>query len=122
MKYHDFILCSIGSVIIGANAQTYTLNATIPWRPKAPSSVDQSLIYNSTYYLSDRTNGGVQVISLANDSQVTIVGGFTTTILNGTVDKTNSGPNGMVVIPDRNELYASDANGIVKVIDLFSLK
>jgi hypothetical protein len=122
MKYYNFLLCYIGSVIIGANAQTYTLNATIPWRPKAPSSVDQSLIYNSTYYLSDRTNGGVQVISLANDSQVTIVGGFTTTILNGTVDKTNSGPNGMVVIPDRNELYASDANGIVKVIDLFSLK
>jgi hypothetical protein len=104
------------------DAQTYTLNATIPWSPKAPSSVDQSLIYNNTYYLSDRTNGGVQVISLANDSQTTIIGGFTTTIVNGTVVKTESGPNGLTVIPDRNELYATDAHGIVRVIDLFSLK
>lgn len=122
MKYHTFLLCYIGSVIAAVNAQTYTLNATIPWRPKAPSSVDQSLIYNDTYYLSDRTNGGVQVISLANDSQITIVGGFTTTIINNTVVKTESGPNGLLVIPDRNELYATDAHGIVKVIDLFSLK
>jgi hypothetical protein len=122
MKYHTFLLCYIGSVIAAVNAQTYTLNATIPWRPKAPSSVDQSLIYNDTYYLSDRTNGGVHVISLANDSQITIVGGFTTTIVNNTVVKTESGPNGLLVIPDRNELYASDAHGIVKVIDLFSLK
>ena len=122
MKYHTFLLCYIGSVIAAVNAQTYTLNATIPWRPKAPSSVDQSLIYNDTYYLSDRTNGGVQVISLANDSQITIVGGFTTTIVNNTVVKTESGPNGLLVIPDRNELYATDAHGIVKVIDLFSLK
>jgi len=104
------------------NAQTYTLKATIPWHPKPPSSVDQSLIYNDTYYLSDRTNGGVQVISLANDSQITIIRGFTTTVVNNTVDKTESGPNGLVVIPDRNELYATDAHGIVKVIDLFSLE
>jgi hypothetical protein len=121
MKYHSFLPYCIWSVIAGASAQPYTLNATIPWRPKPPSSVDQSLIYNSTYFLSDRTNGGVQVISLANDSQITIIGGFTTTILNGTVDKTNSGPNGLVAIPDRNEIYAGDANGIVKVIDLSTL-
>jgi hypothetical protein len=122
MKYHTFLLCYIGSVIAAVNAQTYTLNATIPWHPKAPSSVDQSTIYNNTYYLSDRTNGGVQVISLTNDSQITIIGGFTTTIVNNTVVKTESGPNGLTVIPDRNELYASDAHGIVKIIDLFSLK
>jgi hypothetical protein len=122
MKYHTFLLCCVGSVIAAVNAQTYTLNATIPWKPKAPSSVDQSTIYNGTYYLSDRTNGGVQVISLANDSQITIIKGFTTTIVNNTVLKTESGPNGLRVIPDRNELYATDAHGIVKVIDLFSLE
>jgi hypothetical protein len=122
MKYHTFLLCYIGSVIAAVNAQAYTLNATIPWKPKAPSSVDQSTIYNGTYYLSDRTNGGVQVISLTNDSQITIVKGFTTTIVNNTVVKTESGPNGLRVIPDRNELYATDAHGIVKVIDLFSLE
>jgi hypothetical protein len=122
MKYHTSLLCCIGSVIAAVNAQPYTLNATIPWKPKPPSSVDQSTIYNGTYYLSDRTNGGVQVISLTNDSQITIVKGFTTTIVNHTVVKTESGPNGLRVIPDRNELYATDAHGIVKVIDLFSLE
>src|ERR1700722_9701951 len=122
MKYHTFLLCYIGSAITAVNAQTYTLNATIPWHPKAPSSVDQSTIYNNTYYLYDRPNGGVQVISLTNDSQITIVGGFTTTIVNNTVVKTESGPNGLGVIPDRNDLYATDAHGIVKVIDLFSLE
>src|ERR1700743_3279248 len=91
MKYHSFLLCYIGSVITGVNAHTYALNATIPWSPKAPSSVDQSLIYNSTYYLSDRTNGGVQVISLANNSQITIIGGFTTTVVNNTVEQTEAG-------------------------------
>jgi hypothetical protein len=122
MKYHTSLLCCIGSVIAAVNAQTYTLNATIPWKPKAPSSVDQSTIYNGTYYLSDRTNGGVQVISLANNSQITLIKGFTTTIANGSVVKTESGPDGLRVIPDRNELYATDAAGIVKVIDLFSLE
>lgn len=122
MKYHHFLLYSIGSVVAGASVQPYTLNATIPWHPKPPSSVDQSLIYNNTYFLSDRTNGGVQVISLKNDSQVTIIKGFTANIVNGSVDKTNSGPNGLVAIPDRNELYAADADGIVKVIDLSTLK
>ena len=122
MKYHTSLLCCIGSVIAAVNAQTYTLNATIPWKPKAPSSVDQSTIYNGTYYLSDRTNGGVQVISLTNDSQITLIKGFTTTVVNNTVVKTESGPNGLRVIPDRNELYATDAHGIVKVIDLFSLE
>ena len=122
MKYHTSLLCCIGSVIAAVNAQVYTLNATIPWKPKTPSSVDQSTIYNGTYYLSDRTNGGVQVISLADDSQITLIKGFTTTIVNNTVMKTESGPNGLRVIPDRNELYATDAHGIVKVIDLFSLE
>src|ERR1700733_12872155 len=112
MKYHTSLLCCIGTVIAAVNAQTYVLNAIIPWKPKAPSSVDQSTIYNDTYYLSDRTNGGVQVISLTNDSQITIVKGFTTTIVNSSVAKTESGPNGLRVIPDRNELYAADAHGI----------
>jgi hypothetical protein len=121
MKYHTF-LCCVGSVIAAVNAQIYTLNATIPWKPRAPSSVDQSTIYNDTYYLSDRTNGGVQVISLANDSQITLIKGFTTTIVNNTLVKTESGPDGLCVIPDRNELYATDAKGIIHVIDLFSLE
>ncbi len=38
----------------------YSQTDTIPWSPKAPSSVDQSTIYNNIYYLADRTNAGVR--------------------------------------------------------------
>lgn len=38
----------------------YSLATTIPWSPAPPSSVDQSVVYNDTYYLSDRTNAGVR--------------------------------------------------------------
>ena len=122
MKYHTSLLCSAGSLVAAVYAQTYTLNATIPWKPKAPVSVDQSVIYNGTYYLSDRSNAGVQVITLANDTQATIIGGFTTTIVNDTLVKSKSGPSGLILLPDRNELYAGDDHGVVKVIDLFSNK
>lgn len=39
----------------------YSVATSIPWSPKAPSSVDQSVVYNDTYYLSDRTNAGVSI-------------------------------------------------------------
>ena len=120
MKYHTALVCSLGAIIAAVNAQPYTLHATIPWKPKTAVSVDQSAIYNGTYFLSDRTNGGVQVISLTNDFQITLIKGFTTTIVNGSVFKPGSGPSGLRVIPERNELYATDANGTIHVIDLFT--
>jgi hypothetical protein len=41
-------------------------------------------------------------------------------LVNGSVDKPNSGPAGVVPIPDRNEMYVGDGDGTVKVIDLGS--
>jgi len=38
----------------------YVYETTIPWAPyKQATNVDQSAVYNNTYYLSDRTNAGV---------------------------------------------------------------
>jgi len=38
----------------------YVYDITIPWAPyKQATNVDQSAVYNNTYYLSDRTNAGV---------------------------------------------------------------
>lgn len=49
-----------------------------------------------------------------------MVGGFTSTIVNGSIVGRLSGPNGLVLLPDRRELYASDAYGRVQVVDLAS--
>jgi hypothetical protein len=60
------------------------------------------------------------VVSLLNNSQITLIKGFKTTIVNGSIQTTTSGPNGMIVLPNRNELWAGDGDGTIKVIDLFS--
>ena len=101
------------------NSFSYQASTIIPWTPSNSTSVDQSTIFNGTYFLADRTNRGVHVIDLANNRQTTIIGGFTgLATVNGTANAAKSGPNGLLVLADRNELYASDSGGSIKVIDL----
>ncbi len=119
MQFQTIVLLSYA---LGVYADLYNLSATIPWSPKAPSSVDQSVIYNGTYYLSDRSNAGVHVISLSNNSQTSLITGFVTGLINGSVSPSISGPNGLIVLPNRNEIYAGDGDGTIKVLDLFSNK
>ncbi|GAB5588218.1 hypothetical protein Unana1_03118 [Umbelopsis nana] len=104
---------------ISASALSYQSLTAIPWAPLNATSVDQSTIYNGTYYLADRTNKGVHVVDLASNKQITVIGGFQgLTMLNGKPNFAASGPNGLLVIPDRKELYVGDGSGIVKVVDL----
>ena len=105
---------------IGVFADLYSLVATVPWAPGPPSSTDQSAIYNGTYYFSDRTNKGVHVVSLATNTQTALIGGFITGFVNGTLLNTISGPNGIVILANRNEMYVGDGNGTVRVINLFT--
>jgi hypothetical protein len=54
-----------------------TPSAIVPWSPvKSPFSVDQSAIYNSTYYVNDRNIAGMHVVNLKANKQITTVGGF----------------------------------------------
>jgi hypothetical protein len=108
------------SFAIGAYANIYSLVGTVPWAPGPPSSTDQSAIYNGTYYLSDRTNKGVHVVSLANKTQTGFIAGFVTGLINGTLASAISGPDGVVVLANRNEMYVGDGDGTVKVINLFN--
>jgi DNA-binding beta-propeller fold protein YncE len=108
------------ALAIGANADLYSLVATVPWAPGTPSSTDQSAIYNGTYYLSDRTNKGVHIISLANKTQIAFIGGFVTGLVNGTLSSAISGPDGIVILANRNEMYVGDGDGTVRVINLFT--
>src|ERR1700734_1642453 len=99
-----------------------TPSAVIPWSPvPSPIEVDQSTIYNSTYYITDLNIFGVHVVDLKTDKQITTVGGFFPGVFapNGTLLKA-PGPNGLVVVSKNNELWVGDADGSVKVIDLFT--
>lgn len=115
MKFSSSILL-YASVV---SAQTYKLATTIPWSPKNATSVDQSVIFNGTYYLADRTNNAIDVIDVATDKQTTTIGPFIgLKLTNGKADTEISGPAGLIVLPDRNELYVGDGDSSVKVIDL----
>jgi WD40 repeat protein len=101
----------------------YSLKSTIPWAPKNSTSVDQGAVYNGTYYLSDRFNGVLHVVDLASATETTRVTGFVgAKYVNGSLSKLTSGPAGLLVVPDRNELYVGDGNGTVKIIDLQTTK
>ncbi|KAL5322957.1 hypothetical protein ACEPPN_007482 [Leptodophora sp. 'Broadleaf-Isolate-01'] len=120
MFHQSFQTISLLCFAIGASADLYSLVATIPWAPGTPSSTDQSAIYNGTYYLSDRTNKGVHVVSLANKTQIGFISGFVTGLTNGTLTPAISGPDGIVVLANRNEMYVGDGDGTIKVINLFT--
>ena len=97
-----------------------TPSAIIPWSAQVPKGVDQGQIYNNVYYLADQTNAGVRVVNLTSRTETTIVNGSFVglSFVNGTVDHDTSGPDGLVILPDRNELYAGNGDGTVKVIDI----
>lgn len=112
-------LCIALAAASVAFAETYEMGYSVPWTPKKSTSVDQGVVYNGTYYLSDRTNKGVQVLSLNGTKQTTLIPGFAGQfMLNGAPNYNISGPNGVVVLSNRNELYVGDGKGTVRIIDL----
>jgi hypothetical protein len=100
--------------------KTYSRVAIIPWWPKPSTSVDIAWVGFSDfrwYFLADRTNGAVQVVNMDTLTVDTAITGFT-----GSRGKSAiSGPNGLIVVPDRNELWVGDGDGTLRVIDLKSL-
>src|SRR6266568_8134265 len=84
---------------------------------KPPTSFDISFVERAgqTYYLADRTNKGVDIFDASSNTFETRVGGFVGSLPPG---NDHSGPNGVVVVHDRNELWAGDGDSMVKVIDL----
>jgi hypothetical protein len=99
-----------------------TPSAITPWCPdKSPVSVDQSAIYNGTYYITDRTIAGVHVVDLSTNTQIATIEGFFPGVFaaNGTLLEA-PGPEGLIVVSKNNELWVGDADGTVKVIDLFT--
>lgn len=81
------------SFVATASALSYELAATLPWTPKNATSVDQSTVYNDTYYLADRTNSAVHVIDIATNEEKAPITGFKgLSIRNNKPDSATSAP------------------------------
>lgn len=105
-------------VAVAQGGGAYRLTSVV-LLPKAPESFDISWVDAAArrYFLADRTNGSVDVVDTDTGTLVGQVGGFV-----GFSGKTaTSGPDGLVAVPDRNELWVGDGDSSVKVIDLTSL-
>jgi hypothetical protein len=73
----------------------------------------------SRYYLSDRANSGIDVIDTSTLTFVRTLGGFKgIVLLNGAVDNSHSGPDG--VTTHGRWLYAGDGDSTLKVFDLLA--
>src|SRR5438093_9802623 len=114
------VLVLVGSsatfVSADGSAATYHQIAHIKV-PGAPlTSFDISFVERSsqTYYLADRSNKAVDIFDASSNTFETRVAGF----VGFTGNNDTSGPNGIVVVHDRGEIWAGDGNGTVKVIDL----
>lgn len=87
------------------------------------SSFDISFVDQKTqrYYLADRTNKGVDVIDAKTNKYIGRIGGMVGAVMKGDkVDNDASGPNGVVVAG--NELWVGDGQGMIRVVDLKSMK
>lgn len=100
----------------------------VPWKPHNATSVGDSAIYEHQYYLADRSNAAIQVINITSAKHIATISGFRGLVphphnvsdANETA-KSNlelSGPNGVVALPDKSELYVGDGDGTVRVISL----
>jgi hypothetical protein len=67
----------------------------------------------SLYYLADRTNASLDVVSTTSLTLVAQIGGFTGQKANNDI----SGPDGVVAIPGTDIVYVGDVNA-VKVVDV----
>src|SRR5438874_8759185 len=87
---------------------------TVPGAPL--TSFDISVVERSsqTHYLADRSNKAVDIFDASSNTSETRVAGF----VGFTGNNDTSGPNGIVVVHDRGEIWAGDGNSTVKVIDL----
>ena len=64
-------------------------------------------------YLADKNNAAVDIIDTRTDTYVGRIGGFSGNSKGGA----SSGPNGIIVVNDGAELWASDGDSTIKVID-----
>jgi len=98
----------------GAAVYALVQKIAVPGAPLGSFDIGWVDAASHTYYLADRSNAGVDVIDTVTRAFVRRIGGFV-----GDRGKNEiSGPDGIVVLPDRRELWAGDGDSTVKVVDL----
>jgi hypothetical protein len=102
------------------NTQTKCVTAiTIPGNPLTSFDISWVNPNRAEYYLSDRSNSGIDIIDTTHLKFKRTIGGFVGIKLNKTgtaVDNNHSGPDG--VVSHGRWLYAGDGDSTLKVIDL----
>ena len=100
----------------------------IPGNPITSSAKGWAEQGNGTYYLSDASNSGVDVIDIATHTFVGRISGFVGAAPagGGTATTNGAGPSSFVSAPDRGGaapnrmLWVSDGNSTVRVVDMES--
>jgi DNA-binding beta-propeller fold protein YncE len=117
-------IAACGTMLLGlclaveATAQTPSFKrmttVEVPGEPLAGFDLGVVDPKTQTYYLADRSNKAVDIIDARTNRFVGRIGGFI-----GPSTKNNvAGPNGLVLVPELNQLWAGDGDSTVKVIDL----
>jgi DNA-binding beta-propeller fold protein YncE len=114
----EWLLAAMATLIVCGSvwAGSYTLVTliAIPGVPLASFDISWVDPTTHTYYLADRSNAGVDIISTKDQTFVKRIEGFV-----GFKGKNEvSGPDGLVLVPDRHELWVGDGDSTVKVVDL----
>lgn len=99
-----------------ADAQGLRLTGTITVPGKPLESFDASFVdpAKGLYFLADRSNGALDVVNVRSRKLVAQIGGFV-----GAVDRgPKSGPDGVITIPGRDEVWVGDGDSTVKIVSL----
>jgi len=123
------LLAASASIFAQTTPQPYQLITTIPV-PGGLAGFDIAWVDpgSQRFYLADRTatkgTGRIDVIDTQTNTLLYTIPtskaeiGFTGTVPSVTPGCTISGPNGVVAIPQKNQLYVGDGDSTVKVVDL----
>jgi DNA-binding beta-propeller fold protein YncE len=117
MRLRARLLSAVAVVLVAAPAYAQNLKQvatiTIPGTPInqfGSLTIDQA---SGLGYLADKDNKGVVVFDTKTDTYVSRVGGFVGVAKNGNT----SGPNGIVVVSGGAEVWVSDGDSSITVID-----
>jgi len=89
--------------------------ATIPV-PGAPfETYDVGVVDHGRYYMADRSNKSVDIFDLKTNTFISRIAGFAGVGPHGSSD---SGPNAITVVHNGKEIWGTDGDSSVKVIDL----
>jgi len=117
----SIILAALASLALAGSAAATELKliASVPIPGEALKSFDISFVDQKTqrYYLADRSNKGLDIVDAKDNKYVGRVDGFVGVVeVNGKIQNSKSGPDGVVVFND--QAWVGDGDSTLKIVDL----